>query len=135
MAQGTVRSFIANGNVLPYSFVKMDATAPFKVIQAAAASDVPIGIAAEYTQATPLPSDSSTQYAATAGNELRVYSVGTRCLLKAGSGGLTVGNRVVSDASGNGVTGTTGQISGAVADGSAASGELCWVLVTDPITI
>ena len=134
MAEGIIKSYMANGNVLPYSFVKLDTTAPFKVIQAAANSDILLGVSAEYTDTTPLPSGGGT-YAAIAGEQLRVYRVGCKCKLKIGAGGCTAGDRLTSDASGNGLTATSGQIAGAISLDTRASGELCDVEVIDPMKI
>ena len=98
-------NFIANGNILPYAFVKIDATQSMpSVIQAAANTDILIGIAKESTDACPTPTLSGTQYAAVAGENVKVYQVGQTCMIYTGSGGLTAGDFVTSDGSGYGIT-------------------------------
>lgn len=132
MAQGKVTSGIANGNILPYSFVKLDSTTPFNFIQAGAVTDVLFGVSQESTDAAPIPQLTGTQYAAVQGEMLKIYAEGSRCLLKIGAGGCTAGDRLTSDASGNGVTGASGNIVGAIARDTRANGELCWVDVIAP---
>lgn len=135
MSQGRVESKMANGNILPYSFVKIDTSTVFRVIQAAANSDILYGIASEQVKNPPIPQDTSTQYAAVAGDELKVYCVGSECLIKLGTGGCTAGDRLTSDASGNGVTATSGQIAGAIALDTGIAGDLRRVRVIDPMKI
>jgi hypothetical protein len=139
MPAGVIQSYMANGTILPYSFVKFDSgtPAPFKVIQAAANSDILLGIAQEFTDTTPLPAPYSAggTNAAIVGEQVRVYRVGCQCLLKIGAGGCTVGDRLTSDASGSGVTATSGQIAGAIARDTRVAGELCDVIVIEPMKI
>lgn len=132
MPQGVVDSLMANGNILPYSFVKLDTTTPFKVVQAAANTDIPIGVSSEQVDVPPIPQSTGTQYAAVAGEMLKVYRTGARCKLKIGAGGCTAGDRLTSDASGNGVTASGTNYYGAVALDTRVSGELCDVMVTEP---
>ena len=99
---------MANGNILPSSFVKLDPTSAMPaVLQATANTDILFGIAKESAKDPPIPQLSGTQYAAAAGDNLRVYQVGDDCMLTVGSGGLTAGDRVTADASGYGVTSAT----------------------------
>lgn len=101
------RSYTANGNVPMSSIVKPDSSAPFRVIVAAAATDPLIGVASEAADRTPIPQDTGTQYAAIAGEDLKVYTVGDECSVQTASTGLATGDAVTSDGSGNGVTTTT----------------------------
>jgi hypothetical protein len=135
MSQGRVESKMCNGNVLPYSFVKIDTTSPFRVIQAAANSDILYGISSEAVKNPPIPQDTSTQYAGVAGDEIRVYCVGAECLIKLGTGGCTAGDRLTSDGSGSGITATSGQIAGAIALDTGIAGDLRRVRVIDPMKI
>ena len=126
-------NFIANGNILPSSFVKIDTTQAMpSVIAASANTDILIGIAQESTDQPPIPQLSGTQYAAIAGENCRVYQVGDVGLLTVGSGGLTAGDRVTADASGYGVTASGTAVVGAIALMAAPAGALCRVRVTDP---
>lgn len=70
MARG---SYVANGNILPFSFVKLDTTsgATGKVIQAGAA-DVPLGVAQSQQNQAPLTGLQSG-YAAIAGENIEVF--------------------------------------------------------------
>ena len=124
---------MANGNILPSSFVKLDPTSAMPaVLQATANTDILFGIAKESAKDPPIPQLSGTQYAAAAGDNLRVYQVGDDCMLTVGSGGLTAGDRVTADASGYGVTASGTAVVGAIALMTAPAGALCRVRVTDP---
>lgn len=128
-------NFIANGNIPPSAFVKIDATqAQPSVIVAAANTDILIGISKESTDQPPIPQLTGTQYAAIAGENCRVYQVSQTCLITVGAGGLTNGDFVTSDASGNGITTApgAGKRVGAIALMTALQGSLCRVRVTDP---
>lgn len=130
-----IPNFIANGNILPSTFVKIDSTQAMpSVIQAAANTDVLIGVSKESTDQAPIPALTGTQYAAIAGENCKVYQVGQACLLTIGAGGCTAGDFLTSDASGNGITTApgAGKRVGAIAMMTAAQGALCRVRVTDP---
>lgn len=133
MPQGNVLSKMASGSILPYSFVKLDSATPFNVVQATANTDVLFGISSEAAYQAPIPQLSGTQYAADAGQMLKIYGPGcTDVLLK--TTGCTAGDMLTSDASGNGVTTApgAGKRVGAIALDTRASGELCRVRVVDP---
>lgn len=134
MPQGTINSYMANGNILPYSFVKFDSSAPYKVIQASANTDQLLGIAIEAAKDTPLPALTGTQYAAIAGTQLRVYQVGTNCLILVGTGGVTAGDLLTSSSTGAALTSApgSGNIVCAIARDTRAAGELCPVEVIVP---
>ena len=98
--------FIANGTIQPSRFVKLDTTAGknFYVIQAAAAGDTTvIGISQPGSYDPPGTTGAATD-AARQGLPLMVYTLGDVCLLKAGTGGWTAGDFLVTDANGAGVT-------------------------------
>jgi hypothetical protein len=127
-------NFIANGNIVASTFVKLDASQTMpSVIQAAANSDKLIGVSKESTDACPTPTLSGTQYAAVQGENCHVYQVGEYCMIMTGAGGLTQNDFVTSDGSGNGITASAGQIYGAIALMTAPASTLCRVRVTDPI--
>lgn len=126
-------NFIAGGNILPASFVKIDTTKSMPtVVAASAATDILIGVAQEAADAAPIPQLSGTQYAAIDGENCRVYQVGDVCLLTIGSGGVTAGDRLTADASGYGVTASGTNVVGAIALMTAPAGAMCRVRVTDP---
>lgn len=101
------KPYTANGNIPVSVIVKFDSTSPFRVIVAAAATDALIGVSSESVDKTPIPQDTSSQYAAQAGEDLKVYVVGDECSLTTGTGGFTTGDAITSDGSGNGITTTT----------------------------
>ena len=128
-------NFIANGNILPSSIVKIDATQAMpSVIQASVNTDVTIGISKESTDQPQTPQYSGTQYAAVAGENCRVYTAGCVCLVFTGAGGLTAGDFVTSDASGYGITTAPGASKRVVAIAlmTAPASTLCRVFVTPP---
>lgn len=128
-------NFIANGNITPSSFVKIDATQAMpSVIQAAANTDILIGVSKESTDQTPIPQLTGTQYAAIATENCKVYQCSQSCMLTIGSGGCTAGDFLTSDGSGNGITTApgAGKRVGAIALMTALAGSLCRVRVTDP---
>lgn len=128
-------SFIANGNILPSSIVKIDATQSMpNVIQSTATSDVAIGIAKESTDQAPTPQLSGTQYAAIAGENCHVYIAGEVCMLLIGAVGVTAGDLISNDGTGLGATAATGSGKRVIAQAlfTAPASTLCRVLVTPP---
>ena len=124
MGRNNTPQLVATGNIRPCRFVKMD-TGEDNSGAEADANEVTLGISEEGTEAAPIPSQ-TTQYHASDGTPIGLYSAGDICLLKAGSGGWTRGDRLKSDADGQGVTiassGTTVQNIGAIGLESAAEG-------------
>lgn len=118
MPSRSTMCFMANGNILPSTFVKIDTTTNNAVLQAG--SNVrTIGIAQEGTKYPPA-SDQTNVYAAEQYDNIEVYAAGTdECLLQLGTGGAYAGALLVSDSSGYGVlaatTGPTAQEVGAIA--------------------
>lgn len=104
MSQG----YVANANISPCTIVKYDtsSTAP-RVIQAAANSDVMIGVAQAGTHQTPL-AGLDDGYAATAGLNLTVFTVGDLCQVKVGAA-VNAGDQLTSDSSGRAITASAGQ--------------------------
>lgn len=135
MPQGNVYSKLCNGNVLPASFVKIDATAPQKVIACSAATDYAYGVSQESAYLPPIPQQTGTQFAGTtASPPIRIYGPGTEdVLLVTGTGGFTAQDNITSDANGAGVTGAGGNICGAIAlETQTTAGIFARVRVTDP---
>jgi len=124
---------MANGDIRPSRFVKIDATAAHKGLEADA-NEAVIGVAMPGSNYPPLSDLSITVLAAKQGQYFQMYGDGDVCLLEAGAA-VTTGNRLKSDADGRGVaiatTGTTLQHFGAVAlEDAAAAGELIRVAIT-----
>lgn len=126
-------SFVANGDIYPCRFVKIDTTvttAP-RVIQNAANSTASLGVSMEGTKAA--PTDGASTLAASAGLQLSVHIMGDMCLLQLGVGGAVVGDSLTSDADGKGViTTTAGHHVGAIALQSGAADEKIFVLPVSP---
>lgn len=121
---GSNGSFIAGGDIRPCRIVKMDTTAsePFQVKEADA-NEFGIGVSQEGTRLAPGVSG-STANAGEDTYQVRVFGPGEQPLLELGSGGITQGDLIKSDADGKGVavatTGTTIQnyIGWALEDGA-----------------
>jgi hypothetical protein len=106
-------NFIANGTINPSCFVVCDTVVNNAVDQASAATSFIMGVSQEWSKFAPIPS--ATQEAADVGDSLKVYSVGEVCLLQATSAGWTQGDRLTSNALGQGITATGTNYYGAVA--------------------
>lgn len=123
-------NFVAGGDIRICRFVKQSTSADYTVLEADA-NEQTIGISQEGTNDAPTSGASSL--AAASGDPVAVYGLGDVCLLTIGSGGVTRGGRLKSDADGKGVavatTGTTIQQIGARALESAAENELCRVQI------
>lgn len=87
--------YIARGNILPSTIVKIDTTSGhnFGVIAATATSDKPVGIAQAGTHDAPGTNGAGT-YAASDGQEIRVYGDGEECLGLAGAA-ITQGDNLI----------------------------------------
>jgi hypothetical protein len=129
----------ASGNITRSRFVVMDPNNPGtgaasgnNVIQAGLNGPV-VGVADVAGNQPPIPTvTQSPPYAAQAGQNVRVFPQGGRCLLEIGTGGCVAGDELKSDANGAGVAcGLTGKGRvGAVAIMGANAGELTEVQVT-----
>lgn len=97
--------YVANGNIRPSRFVKLDTTAVGKVLEADA-NDPVYGVSQEGTRNPPY-SSLDDGFCAIAGENVRVYTEPEECWLQIGSGGCTVDDMLKSDADGKGVTTTT----------------------------
>lgn len=122
--------FIAGGDVRPARFVKQSTSADNTVLETDANEEV-FGISTNATQDAPLPNADGD--AAEAGDPVHINTPGMICDLEIGSGGVTRGAWIKSDADGKGVlaatTGTTAQNYGAKALESASENEFARVMV------
>lgn len=121
---------VAGGDIRPCRFVKISTAADFTVLEADANEEV-FGISTNATQDAPIPNADGD--AAEAGDQVHVNQPGTFALLELGSGGVTRGGWLKSDADGKGVavatTGATAQFYGAKALESGSEGEFVKVIV------
>lgn len=98
---------VANGNVLPCRFVKIDTTAGADNYGVqAGANDITIGITGQETNQPPLSDLISTQYHAQQGDPIRLHGPTDVTLLEIGAA-VTQGQRLKSDSVGRGVPGAT----------------------------
>jgi hypothetical protein len=123
--------YVAGGNINPSRFVKVSTAADNTVLEADANEGV-AGISGVGTKEPP-GIDTLSGLLAQAGDNVQVFGDGEVCMLKLGSGGVTRGGYLKSDADGKGVaiatTGTTAQEIGAIALESGAADELVRVQV------
>lgn len=128
--------WIASGNIYPSRFVKQPVGTGFTVAQATLNANI-VGISQEGTDTA--PGTGGSGYAATDGENLKVYSLTDQCLLMAGAGGWLAGNRLESDADGKGIPIAGGSAVsthiGAIALDNAAAGELVLVQIVRYDTI
>ncbi len=126
-------SLNASTNITPSTFVLMDVSNGYSVVQATGTANAFIGISQKGTNVAGglLSSYGGTEvnYAATPGEGIEVFVVGDVCPLVIGSGGCTPRSLLTSDANGNGVVATSGQYVGAQALDFGNSGDLVNVLV------
>lgn len=122
-------SAISGGVIRPARFVKTSTAADQTMLEADA-NEESVGISMESTRDAPI--EGASGEAAAAGQQIGYYPEGRVCLLEIGSGGVTRGANIKSDADGKGVlaaaTGTTMQWVGAKALETASEGELARVL-------
>lgn len=113
--------FTADGNISPACFVKISTASNNRVLQAGA-NDELIGVSQKGTRRTPYPG-LNDGYAAIQGEGLGVFLLGQTAPLLMG-GTVTAGDRLKSDANGNGVTASTGDHYGAITPMSAIAGQI-----------
>lgn len=116
--------FSANGTIRIARFVKLDTSKNNNVIEGTANAEV-IGISKEAGNRAPIPENTTDPpNAAIAGESVEVYQVGEECLLFAGSGGWTAGDRLKSGSAGEGLSlaGTSGRV-GAIALETVSANE------------
>ena len=114
---------MANGDINPCRFVKLDTSGDHYGVQATANSQI-IGVSMEGTNYPPLSDVTVSTLAASQGQYFKLFGDGEACLLEAGAA-VSMGDRLKSDSVGRGVaiatTGTTNQNMGAVAMAAAAA--------------
>lgn len=134
-------SKVANGNIKPYRFVRLDTTATGRVVQAGAGEKI-WGVSQKGTRLPPL-SDGIISlddgYAAIAGESLNIFGPGEggmEVLVMCGTVAVTAGDRLKSGTDGEAITTVTDtQEVGAIALRSAVSGELVPVQLIFPAQV
>ncbi len=121
---------VSGGTIRPARFVKPSTAADYTLLEADA-NEMAFGISDSGTRDAPIE-DASGNIAA-AGDSFMYHPEGNVTILEIGSGGVTRGAEIKSDADGKGVlaltSGTTNQWVGAIALETAVEGELARVLV------
>jgi hypothetical protein len=101
------QGFRANGNITPSRIVLIDTTQPgVNVIQASAATSPLFGVAQAGTHNAPL-SGFDDGFAAIAGLDVTVFTVGDLCQVEIGAA-VSAGNLLTSDGNGRAIAATTG---------------------------
>lgn len=123
----------AGGTIRRARFVKLSTTANNTVLESDA-NELLYGIAQVGGRTAPIPDvTDDPPNAAISGDRLNVHEDGEECLLEIGTGGVTAGDLIESDADGKGVTAATTAASvryvGAQALETAAAGTLSRVKV------
>lgn len=119
-------SFKSGGDIRPSRFVNVDTSADNQVLEADAGEKI-LGVSKEGSR-NPGGLASDDGFAAIAGEDLHVYTVGDVCWIECG-GSVTRGDDLKSDADGAGVTAGAGEESGGQALESGTSGALVRFLV------
>lgn len=104
----------AAGTIATSVFVVIDTSSAKAVNQASSASVQIIGISSEYAQNAPLP-NASTVAATSAGDPIKVFTIGDVCLLNSSTAGWTAGDRLTANAAGFGIASGSGNYYGAIA--------------------
>lgn len=120
-------NLIAGGTINSSRFVAVH-TSNKQVVQAGA-NAMPIGISMEGTQDSPAFGGGAD--AAVAGELVKMYGIGDVALLKIGTGGITSGSFLKSDATGQGVAASLTALDniGAIALETAIAGDLALVQI------
>lgn len=128
----TPPNLVAGGNIYPCRFVKLSTSYDMTALQAGDNEDA-IGVSQEGTNYPPLSDITVSGYAASSGQNMRMFGLGDVCLVEAGDV-IVRGAKLKSDTNGKAVTiastGTTVQKVCAIAlQSAAAAGEkiLCQV--------
>ena len=130
MSGNSQRSYIARGDIRPARFVKRDTATNHGVLEADA-GDATVGVAYEGSRVAPLPGVSPL--AAISGDSVLVYTEGMPCEILAAAA-ITPGQYRKPDAAGQAVVAVAGDLYGAIADASGASGQNVKVTVQFGIT-
>lgn len=121
--------WVANGNLTPSRFVKIDVTVDGKVV-VAVVGDLPIGVTQQGTRRPPY-AGLNDGFCAIAGEQVRVYQVGEVCGVEAGAA-VTRGDRIAPDASGRAITAGAAVKSGGIALESASGAGVIIDMVVIP---
>lgn len=120
-------NLVAGGTISPSRFCVVH-TSNKQVVQAGA-NAMPIGISMEGSQDAPAFGGGAD--AATVGELVKLYGIGDVALLKIGTGGITAGSFLKSDATGQGIAASLTALDniGAIALETAIAGDLALVQI------
>ena len=127
------KTYRANGTIRVARFVKIDPNDNNSILEADA-NEAIIGVSQIGGRTAPIPDVvTDPPEAAQATEDCNVFFIGEDCLLYLGTGGVTAGSELISDADGKGVpratTGTTIQNVGAIGLETALVSTYCKVQV------
>lgn len=133
-------AFIAGGDIKPARFVRI--TGEFTISQCSASTQSIIGVSQEGTFSPPnlatLLGGTESGLAASEGQSLKVFGLGDVCMIFAGSGGVTAGTKVKSDADGKainiGVSAGTYHVGGTALN-TVAAGEKVLIQVNPHVVV
>ena len=121
----------AGGNITPSRVLVSSTTVANRVIQATNATVQPVGVSQRGTRNTPYASGTATLddgFAAIAGENLTVFSDGDTCALELG-GTVAIGDKLMSDTSGRGITATTTNWTVGIASKAGVLGDIIEIQV------
>jgi len=128
------KSYVADGTIHVCRFVKPSSSTDFRV-EEADSNELTLGISQESGRYAPIPTVTADPVeAAIVDEQLNVFTDPEQVvMLEIGTGGITRGAEIVSDADGKGVavagTAATVYQVGAIAEASVAAGVLCPVII------
>lgn len=111
----------ASTNISTNVFVKLGSTG---WALAATAGEMCHGVSSDAALNAPVPAQ-TTQYAGEADLPMQVTPPGNIALVLVGTGGTTIGARVMNDTDGTAIAATTTKMSSGVALATCSAGELC----------
>lgn len=114
----------AGGTINPARFIKMSQVADNAFLQAAAATDIIVGVSTEGTQDSPIFAQTD---AATVGEQFNYHQVNTTPVVECG-GTVAAGKALTSDANGKAIEAGVNEYVGAISLMSGVSGEKIKVL-------
>jgi hypothetical protein len=121
------------GNVLPSSFVTVDANYDFQCRQATATTDKIVGVSQVGIDQPPnlgaIFGSTAAQVAGQPGEQISIHSVGDVAPITLGTGGCSPNDLLTADSSGNGVVASGGNYYGGLALQAGNAGEIISMLV------
>lgn len=124
---------VASGTIQPARYVSLDTANSMQLSQTGANGTI-FGISGNWSNGVTLNGSSPPPHA-TIGQQVVGYIAPTICQLTIGTGGCAVGDKLASDANGQGVVTTTSGVSyGSIALQAVAAGQIAQVATVPPYT-